>query len=126
MLATTDLPALDDDPFSHEILEDPTDFHHRLREAGPITRLPHYGVYAAGRHEQVHAALTDWQSFESSAGVGLSNFRTETPWRPPSLLLETDPCTTPRATSSNRSSPRGCCGRCAPNGCEPVRNWSSR
>ncbi|GAB06909.1 cytochrome P450 [Gordonia amarae] len=91
MLATTELPALDDDPFSHEILEDPTDFHHRLREAGPITRLPHYGVYAAGRHAQVHAALTDWQSFESSAGVGLSNFRTETPWRPPSLLLETDP-----------------------------------
>jgi cytochrome P450 len=39
----------------------------------------------------VHAALTDWQSFQSGAGVGLSNFRYEEPWRPPSLLLEADP-----------------------------------
>jgi cytochrome P450 len=39
----------------------------------------------------VHAALVDWQEFESGAGVGLSNFRTGTPWRPPSLLLEADP-----------------------------------
>ena len=44
-----------------------------------------------GRYEQVHAALIDWQTFESAAGVGLSNFRCEKPWRPPSLLLETDP-----------------------------------
>ncbi|MDQ4491617.1 cytochrome P450 [Sinomonas sp. ASV486] len=44
-----------------------------------------------GRHAEVQAALTDWQSFESGAGVGLANFRTEAPWRPPSLLLEADP-----------------------------------
>jgi len=35
--------------------------------------------------------LMDWQNFISSAGVGLANFRTETPFRPPSLLLEADP-----------------------------------
>ena len=29
--------------------------------------------------------------FQSGAGVGLSNFRYEKPWRPPSLLLEADP-----------------------------------
>jgi 4-methoxybenzoate monooxygenase (O-demethylating) len=39
----------------------------------------------------VHAALVDWQGFQSAAGVGLSNFRYEKPWRPPSLLLEADP-----------------------------------
>ncbi|MFB6955596.1 hypothetical protein ACFCYB_00820 [Streptomyces sp. NPDC056309] len=33
----------------------------------------------------------DWQRFESGAGVGLTNFRHEKPWRPPSLLLEADP-----------------------------------
>ena len=44
-----------------------------------------------GRYAEVHAALTDWQTFQSAAGVGLSNFRYEKPWRPPSLLLEADP-----------------------------------
>jgi 4-methoxybenzoate monooxygenase (O-demethylating) len=34
---------------------------------------------------------SDWQTFCSSAGAGLSNFRKEPPWRPPSLLLEADP-----------------------------------
>jgi cytochrome P450 len=48
-------------------------------------------VFALARYEQVHAALVDWQQFQSAAGVGLSNFRTEKPWRPPSLLLEADP-----------------------------------
>jgi 4-methoxybenzoate monooxygenase (O-demethylating) len=48
-------------------------------------------VYAFARYEQVHAALVDWQDFQSAAGVGLSNFRYEEPWRPPSLLLEADP-----------------------------------
>jgi 4-methoxybenzoate monooxygenase (O-demethylating) len=43
------------------------------------------------RHEQVQAALVDHDTFCSSAGVGLSDFRKETPWRPPSLLLEADP-----------------------------------
>jgi cytochrome P450 len=44
-----------------------------------------------GRYADVHAGLTDWQTFQSAAGVGLSNFRKEQPWRPPSLLLEADP-----------------------------------
>ncbi len=43
------------------------------------------------RYAEVHATLMDWQTFCSSAGVGLSDFRKEKPWRPPSLLLESDP-----------------------------------
>jgi cytochrome P450 len=43
------------------------------------------------RHEQVRDALTDWQTYCSSAGVGLSDFRKEPPWRPPSIILEADP-----------------------------------
>jgi 4-methoxybenzoate monooxygenase (O-demethylating) len=88
---TTDLPVSDVDPFSHEVLEDPLPFHHQLREAGPVVYLSRYDVHALGRYEEVHAALVDWQQFQSAAGVGLSNFRTEKPWRPPSLLLEADP-----------------------------------
>ena len=85
------VPVDDTDPFSHEVLEDPLPFHTALREAGPVVYLSRYGVHAVGRYEQVHAALVDWQRFQSAAGVGLSNFRTEKPWRPPSLLLEADP-----------------------------------
>jgi cytochrome P450 len=43
------------------------------------------------RYEEVRASLMDWETFCSSAGVGLSDFRRETPWRPPSLILEADP-----------------------------------
>ena len=79
------------DPFSPEVLEDPSEFHAWLRGVGPVVHLSRYGVHAMGRYEQVRAALVDWQGFQSAAGVGLSNFRHEKPWRPPSLLLEGDP-----------------------------------
>lgn len=85
------ISTLDADPFGYAVLEDPTDFHRELRDAGSLVYLSRYDVYGMGRYDDVHAALTDWQSFESAAGVGLSNFRYEKPWRPPSLLLETNP-----------------------------------
>ncbi|TFV53952.1 cytochrome P450, partial [Mycobacterium sp. PS03-16] len=62
-----------------------------LREAGPLVYLSKYDVYAFARYREVYDALVDWQEFQSAAGVGLSNFRYEKPWRPPSLLLEADP-----------------------------------
>jgi 4-methoxybenzoate monooxygenase (O-demethylating) len=88
---TSATPVSDVDPFSYEVLEDPLPFQADLREAGPVVYLEKYDVYAMGRYAEVHAALTDWQTFQSAAGVGLSNFRYEKPWRPPSLLLEADP-----------------------------------
>ncbi|MER6982670.1 cytochrome P450 [Streptomyces carpinensis] len=84
-------PTSHADPFAAEHLEHPEPLHHSLREAGPVVRLSRYDVYALARHQEVHAALVDWQSFQSGAGVGLANFRHEKPWRPPSLLLEADP-----------------------------------
>jgi cytochrome P450 len=85
------VPTTDADPFAHDVLEDPLPLHAWLRAAGPVVYLTRYDVYAFARYEQVHAALTNWQGFESGAGVGLPNFRYEKPWRPPSLLLEADP-----------------------------------
>src|SRR4051812_8832614 len=70
------------DPFSSEVLEDPAAFHAWLRGAGPVVHLSRHDVHAMGRYEQVRAALLDWQGFQSAAGVGLSNFRHEKPWRP--------------------------------------------
>jgi len=96
------------DPFSFDVLEDPLPFQAELRTAGPVVYLEKYGVYAMGRYDEVHAALTDWQTFQSAAGVGLSNFRKEKPWRPPSLLLEADPPhhDAPRAVLSRILGPR--------------------
>ncbi|GAA3713856.1 cytochrome P450 [Gordonia hankookensis] len=87
----TAIAASDLDPFALDVLADPLPGQQELRDIGPVVVLERYGIYGMARYEQVHAALTDWQSFQSSAGVGLSNFRHEKPWRPPSVLLEADP-----------------------------------
>jgi cytochrome P450 len=79
------------DPFSHAFLRDPYPHHEALREAGPVVWLEQYGIWTMARHQEVRDALTDWQTYCSSAGVGLSDFRKEPPWRPPSIILEADP-----------------------------------
>jgi cytochrome P450 len=84
-------PASAIDPFSHAFLENPYPHHESLREAGPVVWLDHYGIWAMARHQEVRDALSDWQTYCSSAGVGLSDFRKEPPWRPPSIILEADP-----------------------------------
>jgi cytochrome P450 len=91
MDTTIDRPATTIDPFSHAFLSDPYPHHQAMREAGPVVRLDHYGIWAMARHQEVRDALTDWQTYCSGAGVGLSDFRKEPPWRPPSIILEADP-----------------------------------
>jgi cytochrome P450 len=87
----SDAPESSVDPFDEAVLADPYPMHKQLRELGPVVRLSTYGIWAMARYDQVHAALVDHETFCSSAGVGLSDFRKEPPWRPPSLLLEADP-----------------------------------
>ena len=84
-------PASAIDPFSHAFLENPYPHHESLREAGPVVWLDQYGIWAMARHQEVRDALSDWQTYCSGAGVGLSDFRKEPPWRPPSIILEADP-----------------------------------
>jgi 4-methoxybenzoate monooxygenase (O-demethylating) len=88
---TLSRPVSSVDPFSHGFLHDPYPHHHALREAGPVVWLEQYGIWTMARHEQVRDALTDYETYCSSAGVGLSDFRKEPPWRPPSIILEADP-----------------------------------
>ena len=88
--ASSGVPVVGGDPYSTEYLVDPYPFHEDLREAGPVVRLERYGVWATGRHEHVRDILTDWRTFMSGAGVGLTDLRVDA-WRPPSLLLEADP-----------------------------------
>ena len=94
----------DIDPFAREFLADPYPHYEELRELAPVVRLPRYDVWAVTRYEQVNALLNDWETFGSGGGVGLANFHKEGNWRPPSLLLETDPPTHTRArTVMNRA-----------------------
>jgi cytochrome P450 len=84
-------PATRVDPFSHAFLDNPYPHHEAMREAAPAVWLEQYGIWAMARHQEVRDALTDWQTYCSGAGVGLSDFRKEPPWRPPSIILEADP-----------------------------------
>jgi 4-methoxybenzoate monooxygenase (O-demethylating) len=84
-------PVSDEDPYSTQHMTDPYPLHASLRELGPVVRLRQYDCWAVTRYEDVAAVLRDWETFGSSAGVGLANFRNEKPWRVPSIILEADP-----------------------------------
>ncbi len=84
-------PVSEVDPFCREFFENPFPAYEELREAGPVVRLSRYGVWAVARYDEVHMVLNDWQTFCSSRGAGLTDFAKEQPWRPKSLVLETDP-----------------------------------
>ncbi len=83
--------TLDLDPFDPAFLADPFAAHPALRDAGAVVWLSVIGCFAMARHGEVQAALKDHATFVSGRGVGLADFATEEPWRPPSLLLEADP-----------------------------------
>ncbi len=85
------IPHLDVDPFAIEFFEDPYPVQEMLREAGPVVYLDRWHVHGVARYDEVRAVLNDPLTFCSSRGVGLSDFAKEKPWRPPSLVLETDP-----------------------------------
>jgi cytochrome P450 len=90
-IALDDVPLVDLDPYADDFIADPHHAYDAMRRAGPVFRLARYGCYGAARYNEVRAALEDWSNFSSAAGVSLANFLTEKPWRPPSLLLESDP-----------------------------------
>lgn len=106
--APAGVPAVDVDPYSDAFLLNPYPEHERLREAGPVVWIPKYGIYAAARHEAVRAVFADHGTFISGAGVGLTNFNKEKPFRPKSLILEADPPdhTRARAVLSRILSPK--------------------
>ena len=88
---STSIPTSDIDPFSKEYLFNPYPFHQVLRELGPICYLNNLGVYVVTQYQYVKEVLNQPLVFCSGAGVGISNFKKEAPWRVPSMLLETDP-----------------------------------
>ncbi len=84
-------PAVDFDPFSDAMLDEPYAAYEALRTIAPVVKLERYGCYMALDYEVLDAVLTDWAHFSSAHGVGLSNFLHKKPWRPKSIILEVDP-----------------------------------
>jgi len=91
MATAAHYPVSDLDPFSERFMSDPFRFHAELRAAGPVVWLERYGIWAISHYAEVFSAVTDAKTFISSAGVGIADFRCETPPRPPSIVLEADP-----------------------------------
>ena len=85
------IPSLAINPFDEAFLGNPYAYHGVLRDAGPVVWLEAINCYGMARYAEVQPALKDWQVFVSGRGVGLSDFATQEPWRPRSLLLEADP-----------------------------------
>lgn len=84
-------PDLDIDPYEDAFIADPYSGYAAMRSAGPAFYMPKYACWGMARYKQVRAALLDPKTYCSGMGVGYTHFGKEKPWRPPSLLLESDP-----------------------------------
>ncbi len=84
------VPVWDIDPYAPENLTQRRYFD-QLRTKGPVVFMPKYGILACGRYDVTKEVFSDHKRFVSSRGVGMADFHLETPWRPPSIVLEVDP-----------------------------------
>ena len=91
LAVSTSIPRLEADPFDLSNILDPYDFHEQLRETGAVTYVEKYDSYAVGRYAEVREVLSDWETFTSTAGAGLSDIRRPGGWREPGPLVEADP-----------------------------------
>ncbi len=86
-----DVPVLDIDPYSIDVLLNPYPFHQALREAGPVALIKPHGVYAVGRHTEAKIVMADFARFTNAGGIGIQDIRKPGDFRVPSRLLEVDP-----------------------------------
>lgn len=84
------VPLWDIDPYDLDNLTNRSYFE-ALRAKGAFAFIPKYGVLACGGYAVTKEVFSDPVRFVSSRGVGLSDFKLEAPWRPPSIVLEVDP-----------------------------------
>jgi len=77
------------DPFSEEYFNNPFDIYRRMREEAPLYYDPKEDFYALSRHEDVEAALKDFESFSSSRGCDLAMVKGSEP--PQKSIIFMDP-----------------------------------
>lgn len=85
------VPVWDVDPYGVDVLTDPSPFFDALLAKGPFAYVPEYSILMCGGYGVTREVFSDHERFVSSRGVGLSDFKLEEPWRPPSIVLEVDP-----------------------------------
>jgi cytochrome P450 len=66
-------PTVDVDLYADSVVEDSTAAFQRIRDAGPVVRLPRNRMWAMGRFEDVRAALRDEELFTSDHGVAANS-----------------------------------------------------
>jgi cytochrome P450 len=66
-------PTVDVDLYADSVVEDSTVAFRRIRDAGPVVRLPRNRMWAMGRYEDVRAALRDDELFTSDRGVAANS-----------------------------------------------------
>lgn len=88
------VPSIDIDPYSDEVLKDPFPYYELLRTAGPIVRVRQsegYDLMAIGRDSVVRAVYNDHECFSSARGNGVYDIAKGENFRAPAILVENDP-----------------------------------
>ncbi len=75
-------------PFAYEIHDDPYPTYARLRAEAPAYHNPELDFWALSRFDDVHAAMQDWETYSSSAGVSLEQGSRA---RPPMIIMMDPP-----------------------------------
>lgn len=75
-------------PFAYEIHEDPYPTYARMRDEAPAYHNPELDFWALSRFADVHAAMQDWETYSSSAGVSLEEGSGA---RPPMIIMMDPP-----------------------------------
>ncbi|MCD2131403.1 hypothetical protein LQ424_06375 [Rhodococcus qingshengii] len=72
--------STDIDLFSSESLNEPYKYYRKLRDVGRAAYMTKYGMWAITRYDEVKGMLSDWETFSSAQGIGISNVLNEA-WR---------------------------------------------
>ena len=73
MVGIVDAPSYGANIYTTDAIVDPYPHYRRLRELGPVVRLPRHKVYAIPRYSECKAALRDDTTFLSTGGVALNS-----------------------------------------------------
>jgi cytochrome P450 len=86
-------PAIDLDPYSDNVLADPSEFFLALRSAGSVVRVPQsegFDIVAVGRDATARSILENHGDFLNGRGGGILDLQHDEPFREPGVLQETD------------------------------------
>lgn len=90
----TSMQKLAMDPYSDDVLGDPTEFHRRLRDAGPAARVEQsegFDLVAVGRYRNVREILQNPAMYINGRGGGILDLAKVENFREPAALQEADP-----------------------------------